>query len=509
MQLICISRGSYSQGKELAQSLARKLGYQCLSREELLEEATKRGIAVGKMEMAMIKPHTFIDRFAQEKEHYQALAASILCEKALERNLVYHGRTGHLLLPGIDNILRIRVVADLESRIAWVERELGLNRKKAWQYLQQVEEDRARWVRIFYNVNWDLSTLYDVTINTDHLSVENATSALCAVAELPEFQFTPASKKALQNMLLASRCRLALFDDDRTYELQAKVRADDGIVSVTYPPQQVKLSWNITEILQRVPGVREILCTVAQTNILWIQEKFDPVTTVLEDIVQIAKKWDAAVELIQMRPDEETGEEASRPAGIVSPAGENVSENRARNREYDGGIEEDIDENSPKLDEEFKETYNKLVSSGHAGGRRIVRGSHRNLLLSMDRGVKYSLVVVGDVFLSKGHAAQTRMTNELVSFLTEQLRIPVVLAGEIRQQYLFGKKQLLKLVSYAAVVALIYYLVFRYQMPVLEFSRLEGEWRVLSVALLMAFIPFLSYLWGTASKLLLKLLKFE
>ncbi len=40
MQLICISRGSFSAGKELAEKLAKKLDYPCLGREELIEEST-------------------------------------------------------------------------------------------------------------------------------------------------------------------------------------------------------------------------------------------------------------------------------------------------------------------------------------------------------------------------------------------------------------------------------------------------------------------------------------
>ena len=59
MQVICISRGSYSQGKELAQILAQKLGCQCLSREDLVEAAIESGIAVGRLETAMLKPHVF------------------------------------------------------------------------------------------------------------------------------------------------------------------------------------------------------------------------------------------------------------------------------------------------------------------------------------------------------------------------------------------------------------------------------------------------------------------
>ncbi|MEJ2190093.1 MAG: cytidylate kinase family protein, partial [Acidobacteriota bacterium] len=59
MGLVCISRGSYSRGKELAESLAAKLGWDCLGREELVELATDAGIAVGRLEMAVVKRRRF------------------------------------------------------------------------------------------------------------------------------------------------------------------------------------------------------------------------------------------------------------------------------------------------------------------------------------------------------------------------------------------------------------------------------------------------------------------
>ena len=37
MGVIKISRGSYSKGKEIAEKLAQYLGYECISREILLE----------------------------------------------------------------------------------------------------------------------------------------------------------------------------------------------------------------------------------------------------------------------------------------------------------------------------------------------------------------------------------------------------------------------------------------------------------------------------------------
>ena len=84
---------------------------------------------------------------------------------------------------------------------------LNLPREKAKAYVESVEEDRRRWVRSFYNVDWEASLLYDVVVNLERMNVDNASTSLCAVAQLPDFQATPASNRAMEDLLLASRAR--------------------------------------------------------------------------------------------------------------------------------------------------------------------------------------------------------------------------------------------------------------------------------------------------------------
>ena len=88
MQIICISRGSYSKGKELAEDLAKKLDYQCIGREDLVEDAIKSGIAVGKLETAILKPHILNEKMILEKEHFQAFCTTYLLEKVMKRDMV-------------------------------------------------------------------------------------------------------------------------------------------------------------------------------------------------------------------------------------------------------------------------------------------------------------------------------------------------------------------------------------------------------------------------------------
>jgi cytidylate kinase len=507
MQIICISRGTLSGGRQLAEKLAQNLGYECLSREELIEDAVKEGILVGKLETAMIKPSLFSERLALEREYYIAFTTARLCERAREGKLVYHGRTGHLLLPGVGHVLRVRVVADREFRVKAAMQQLGLDRERARRYVDEVDEDRRRWVHNLYGVSMDDAAQYDVVMNLEQLSVGNAASALTAMAQLPDFQMTPASRKAMENLYLGAQARLALARHESTHRAGFKVRADSGVVTVTYNPQNAGMAASLAAALKDVAGIREIRATMATTNILWIQEQFDAQAPIFKEVVEIATKWNAAVELVRFE-SAENGEETEKPEPGKAAAG--VAAAPASAREYNGGIEDDVTEAVEGDDQGMNGVLDELAKLGRSGGGKQAFGTHEHLLASLDRSIPYTLVVVGDVFLSKGHAARTRLSRELQSFLADHVRAPVVATDDLKTQYLFSKRDAVQGIGFLLITALLYFVVFTHQLPVLNFL-IGTEWKSKSVAAAVIFliVPLVAYLYGNVAKLFLKLIKME
>jgi len=504
MQLICISRGSYSIGKAFADGLASRLGSDCLGREELLDLATDDGVAAGKLEMACLKSRNLDRKTLLEREHYQAFTTALLCERALKGPLVYHGRTGHLLLQGVPHVLRLRVVADLEARIKAVEARLGLEREKAKRYVEQVDEDRQRWVRTFYNIDWDASAGYDFIVNLEHASVGNVAAAFCGVAQLPDFQETPSSRRVLADLLVGARCRLALAKDERTYQVSFKVRAERGSVSVTYPPQHAAVAEEIPRVLQQVPDVENILCTMASTRILWIQERFNPRADTFKHLLAVAEKWDAAVELLRL--------EASDEPALIERAQEDTAALPAQ-RAQTGGIEDDAQQGASASNADdggLAETFSELVKVGRAAGRTTLRGRAADAVTAIDRTTGYSLVVVGDTFLGKGKAARVRLAREFASSIHEQLKAPVIQAEEMKEQFLFGPRQLVSLLVFLALSAVIYTYVFTHQEQVNSVMLWQGTWwRVLATAIVVVAMPVVAYCYGNAVHALLKLVKIE
>ena len=501
-QIICISRGSLSRGRELAEALAAKLGYAVLSREDLIEEAIHAGIQVGKLETSMMKPRSFTERLARERDHYLAFSTAYLCARLRDGPLVYHGRTGHLLLRNIAHVMRVRVVADDEYRVRATMKSLGIERTKALRYLADVEDDRRNWVRSMYGVSWEDASQYDVVLNVERMNVDNAASALVGVSQLPDFQPTPASTRAMEDLRLSATARLRLARDPRTSECGFSVGAHNGLVTVTYLPHDARVADDIPRVLEGLECARELRSTMAATTILWVQEAFDPGSETFHEVVEIAQKWNAAVELVQFAPGEGDGVPADVGA-LAGPAPGRVV----------AGIEEDTEPATGDMGG-LRATLDELARVGKAGGGRYVHGERRSLVASCCGTVPHSLVVLGNLFLRKDAGARVRLTRELRESLADRMRIPVVTADELRKQYLFGRRDVVSLVGYLAVVVALYVLVLTHQDAVLRFS-LEG-WegggslaRYVAAGVIFAFVPVVAYTYGRVARSLMKLIKME
>jgi cytidylate kinase len=504
MQIICISGGGSKGTRALADRLAHKLGYKSLSRDELVEAAIKEGIQVGKLETAMIKPHIFTERLALEREYYRAFTTAFLGQQTEESGIVYHGRSGHLLFSGIDHVLKVRVVEDEAAKVKDVMQQLGIDNRKARRYLNDVEADHNKWARSIYGVSLEDATHYDVMLNLGHMSVENAAAAAAAIAQLPDFQLTPASRRSMDDLMLGANARVLLGRDERTFRANVKVRADRGIVTVTYLPQDAGIAEMIPEVLKPLTGVRELSVTMATTSILWMEEAFDATAETFHQVVEIATKWNAAVELLQLTPQDMERQEDQLAVD------EHLYLSRRPDfvRECIGGIEEEGEVVCE--DKGFQATQEALARLGCSGGGRRIVGDGPQVVKSIDRTVPYSLVVIGNLFLAKGHSNQMRLTRQLQSYVSDQIKAPVVSAEDLKSRFLFGRHDMLNLLGCLGLFSFILFLVFEYQEPILNFlsaAALTGK--ILAAVAVFLFVPAIAYLYGNVARSLMKLIRME
>jgi cytidylate kinase len=235
--------------------VAERLGYRCISREVLGEAAGKYDVPELKLSQFFEKRPGFWERFAQSRRLYLSFIQATLCEFAQQGRLVYHGQAGHLLLQGISQVMKVRLIAPLEYRITAAMARESLSREAAIQYIQRVDEERLQRMRYLFNVDWRDPALYDLVLNLEHMSLETAADVVIYLAQHPEYQPTPASEKELNDLALSCRVKAALA----MHGVDVEVRADRGIVWITEVVDSERLKFELLRVVQTVPVVKEVM----------------------------------------------------------------------------------------------------------------------------------------------------------------------------------------------------------------------------------------------------------
>jgi len=232
MSVITISRGSFSGGKTLAECLCKRLGYRCIDRDVIVQRAAAFGPSEEELKYALEKPPGFLERFQHKRYRYLALIQAALAEEVRTGKAVYHGLAGHLLLKGGHPILRTRIIAPMEVRIQMLQQRLGYTRARAASYIEQVDADRRKWTRFLYGVDWQDPALYDLVLNLEHITIEDACRMIATIVLERCFELTPECQQRMDDLALGSRVRAALAVDPGTCDLEVEVGARSGAVSV-------------------------------------------------------------------------------------------------------------------------------------------------------------------------------------------------------------------------------------------------------------------------------------
>ena len=265
MSIITISRGTMSGGKQLAETLAEQLGYRCVSREIIIKAADDYGVPEGKLFATIQKSPSIFQKLTFERDRYLAYIQASLCEYAREDNLVYHGNAGHFLLEGVAHVLRIRLVADMPYRIRAAMKQFNYSEKEAAKYIERVDKGRVKWTNFLYGRDWTSSELYDLVFNIERTGLDFVCEMVRHAVGQPQFQVTPQSAKAMNDLLLASRVRATLAGISQMRLDRIGVEADGNALTLRGLVKTQELLEAAMEAAEMVPGV-EVVHTDLQVD---------------------------------------------------------------------------------------------------------------------------------------------------------------------------------------------------------------------------------------------------
>ena len=257
MAIITISRGSYSRGKEIAEKVAERLDYKCISRDALIEASEQFNIPEMKLIRAIHDAPSILERFGYSKEKYITYIQAALLRHAKKDNFVYHGLAGHFFFEGIPHVLKVRILSDIERRIALEMERDNISQREAEHNLKGDDEQRREWGKYLYGIDTADASLYDLVLHIKNITVDDAVNIICHTVKLPDFQTTAHSQKVLEDHLLASEVKAALID----LKPDINISASDGLVMVktkAHMSEDERLFQDIKGIGESIPGVKEL-----------------------------------------------------------------------------------------------------------------------------------------------------------------------------------------------------------------------------------------------------------
>lgn len=184
---LTVSRQHGSGGAELAQRVARRLGFDLLDRALLEQMAERAKVEASAMERVESGPHDrlreaiqlTLDRTYPGHHAYLKCLVAVVSSAAARGRVVMLGRGAHLVLPP-DRGLRVRVLAPVELRIERVMHHRGCDRREASRWVREADEGQAALVRSLLHRDLDDPLAYDVVLNTADLSLEAAEECVLA-----------------------------------------------------------------------------------------------------------------------------------------------------------------------------------------------------------------------------------------------------------------------------------------------------------------------------------------
>lgn len=259
MAIITISRGTFSGGKALAEALSKRLGYPCISREEVFNAAIKEyDIREDELASAISSPPPFWVQVPSKRIAFLKCVTAVILEHEKNGNLIYHGHAGHLLLTDVPHLIRIRLIADMAFRLKAAKELYNMEGDAAIAYIEKTDNDRKRWARFFYGIELDDPHLYDAVFNLQRNSLNDVCELVVRMTEFHQFKATKESLRALNDFKLASNVWATLAKDKRSRAASVNVVADNGIVSITGNVCSEKTVDAITKVAGTVKGVTEV-----------------------------------------------------------------------------------------------------------------------------------------------------------------------------------------------------------------------------------------------------------
>lgn len=234
MAIITFSREMGSGGIPIVQQIAEELGYALVDGDAIKEVASDYDLTDEAFHQIDEKPPAFVENLDRQIELNMNRIQLIVLERALEGNVIVYGRGGQDLLPGITSVLRVRVIAPFEERVErWAERE-WIDPDLARSLVRKSDQQRAGFIKYYFDRDWDNPLEYDLVINTTRISNETAVKMIKEAVQDPYLvEKAHICKSRINDLIIQKKIQIARLDDDRIEDIWFNIEVVDRHVTLS------------------------------------------------------------------------------------------------------------------------------------------------------------------------------------------------------------------------------------------------------------------------------------
>jgi len=259
MSVVAMTQEMASLGKDVALGVAEKLGLQ-LVRHEVGDMVAGR-MQVKKSLIRRIREGkaSRIEKWSADEKTISIFTAEEVFDLAVKGNVLIRGWGATLLLRSVPHIACIRVCAPLELRVKRLMERLETDDEDLARREIEVD-DAARAGRMgeHFNVTWGDPTLYDLTLNTERVSIPACVDEVVSLVQSRDFQETAPSHQLLADLALQARALAALRADPRTAGIDIAVEVKDGRIKARGIVVDDREKALAKEVLQPLPGAKGV-----------------------------------------------------------------------------------------------------------------------------------------------------------------------------------------------------------------------------------------------------------
>jgi cytidylate kinase len=260
MYFITISEMFGTNGKKVAQGVAKALNYTFYGEEELLKAAGEMGFLKDIKQLDEKGPPFFERFFSEKPKVYLDRLQAVIYEVAKKGDAVFFGRGSQLLLNSFGCALHVLVTGSMEKRTQRAMDENRVSREVAEKMIHSYDHDRRGFVRFAFDQDWLNPHLYDLILNTDKLSIDSAVKMVMDAAKSDEIKACGIdSVKALGKLSLQRKVEAAFLEAGIvSSHLFVTVEEDDTVRCFGLANSEDEKG-QIEKLTKKIQGVRKVI----------------------------------------------------------------------------------------------------------------------------------------------------------------------------------------------------------------------------------------------------------